>query len=237
MDSDLTTGVSRFQRGYYRRHRQTYRTLARHGQRPDTLFIACADSRVLPHVITSSVPGDLFELRNVGNMVPAHGSNCDATGSALEYSLHVLNVSRIIVCGHSHCGACAALLSGKAPDALEQTKSWIEQGRNVRELVLSSVEGGELDLEAALEDHETRSQLEGALERAMVVHQLRNLMTYPEVKERTADGRLTLLGWHYSIDSGIVEQYDRDQLAFHPVKAEEPKLLSRTFGSLSSLAW
>lgn len=132
MDPDLTTGVSRFQRGYYRRHRQTYRTLARHGQRPDTLFIACADSRVLPHVITSSMPGDLFELRNVGNMVPAHGSNCDATGSALEYSLHVLNVSRIIVCGHSHCGACAALLSGKAPDALEQTKSWIEQGRDVR---------------------------------------------------------------------------------------------------------
>jgi carbonic anhydrase len=237
MNSDLTTGVSRFQQGYYHRHRQTFRTLARHGQRPDTLFIACADSRVLPHVITSSMPGDLFELRNVGNMVPAYGSNCDATGSALEYSLHALSVSRIIVCGHSHCGACAALLTGKALDALEQTKSWIEQGRDVRELVLSSLEGENLDLNTALEDQETRNHLEGALERAMVVHQLRNLMTYPEVIERTADGRLTLLGWHYSIDSSVVEQYDREQLAFHPVKAEAPRLLSRTLSSLSSLAW
>jgi carbonic anhydrase len=175
MNSDLTTGVSRFQRGYYRRHRQTFRTLARHGQRPDTLFIACADSRVLPHVITSSMPGDLFELRNVGNMVSPHGSSCDATGSALEYSLHVLNVSRIIVCGHSHCGACAALLTGKAPDALEQTRSWIEQGRGVRELVLSSLRGEDLDLATTLEDDGTKNELEGALERAMVVHQLRNL--------------------------------------------------------------
>ena len=184
------------------------------------------------------MPGDLFEFRNVGNMVPAYGSNCDATGSALEYSLHVLNVSRIIVCGHSHCGACAALLSGKAPDALEQTKNWIEQGRDVRDLVLSSVEMENLDLKTALEDQETKNQLESALERAMVVHQLRNLMTYPEVIKRTADGRLTLLGWHYSIDSGVVEQYDPDRLAFHPVKADEaPTLLSRTLSPLSSLAW
>lgn len=238
MTSNLKQGISRFQSGYFRRHRHVYRTLARHGQKPETLFIACADSRVIPSAITSSKPGDLFELRNVGNMVPPHGSGCVATGSAIEYSLHVLNVRRIIVCGHSKCGACSALLTGKAPDSLSQTLNWIEQGRGVRELVLSSLEAEALDAETALGDEGHRAHLEGAIERAMVVHQLKNLMTYPEVARRVADDRLQIHGWHYGIETGTVEEFDPDKLLFEPLRAGgPPTLLDRTFKSLSALGW
>ncbi|EWY41982.1 carbonic anhydrase [Skermanella stibiiresistens SB22] len=238
MTSPLGTGISRFQKGFYRRHRHAYRTLASEGQKPETLFIACADSRVIPSAITSAKPGDLFELRNVGNMVPAYGSNCDSTGSAIEYSLHVLGVKRIIVCGHSKCGACNALLTGKAPDELTQTVSWIEQGRGVRELLLSSLEGEEFDLETALLDDAHKHQLEGAFERAMVVHQLKNLMTYPEVARRVEDGSLEIHGWHYGIENGVVEEFDSENLVFKPVKADDPpKLLGRTLQSFTSLSW
>lgn len=222
MVESLIKGVARFQRGYFRKRRDAFADLARNGQNPQTLFITCADSRIVPHAITDSDPGDLFVLRNVGNMVPpcAPGSDCVATGSAIEYAVAVLGVSEIIVCGHSHCGACAALFqeAGPKPDAeLAQTRKWLEQGRPVRDLVLHKANA---DYDAAMpifRSHAEREQMLRATEAAMVVQHLANLMTYPAVARRVADGTLSLHGWYYDIEKGLVQTYDRSRLAFVPL--------------------
>jgi carbonic anhydrase len=232
MHPHLAHGISRFQRGHFRRHRHTYQALARQGQQPERLFIACADSRILPSALTSAKPGDMFQLRNVGNMVPPHGSECAATGSAIEYALNVLNVREIVVCGHSHCGACAALLDGKAPDGLHLTGEWLEQGRPVRDLIVSSLEREDLNMHEALKEKEHRAHLLTALEKAMVVQHLRNLRSYPEIDRRLRDGRLTIHGWHYNIESGAVEHYDPERLVFAPIRpAPKEPLLRRALAA------
>jgi len=222
MVESLIKGVARFQRGYFRKRRNAFANLVRNGQNPHTLFITCADSRILPHAITDSDPGDLFVMRNVGNMVPpcAPDSDCAATGSAIEYAVAVLGVSEIVVCGHSHCGACAALFqdaeSTPNPD-LQLTQRWLKQGGEVRDLVLRKATA---DYDAAtpiFRSRAEREQMLRATEAAMVVQHLANLMTYPVVARRVAEQKLTLHGWYYEIEKGLVQTYDRERLAFVPL--------------------
>lgn len=221
----LAEGVQKFQRGYYRRKRENYFKLIRDGQNPHTLFITCADSRIVPEALTQSSPGDIFVLRNVGNMVPAHGSNHEVSsiGSAIEYAVEVLNVSNIIVCGHSHCGACAALYNPLLEQKLPITSRWIEQGRSVKSIVLSHATVRNPATTTAttatvLASHTHREEIFRATERAMIVQHLENLSTYPSVINAVAQGRLELHGWYYIIEHGEVERYDRQKLAFVSVQ-------------------
>lgn len=175
---------------------EEFAELAR-GQSPQVLFITCSDSRVVPALITGARPGDLFELRTAGNIVPPYGSELPAGETAtIEYAVEVLGVSDIVVCGHSHCGAVGALVRGDDLDGVPAVRDWLAHA------------AGEPD--AADPD-------DPSVERAVTHHvlsQLLRLRSYPCVEKRLADGTLTLRGWYYEVHTGAVREHRPDTDAF-----------------------
>ncbi|MFC9506906.1 MULTISPECIES: carbonic anhydrase [Streptomyces] len=169
-----------------------YRKLAE-GQYPEVLFITCSDSRVIPALITGARPGEIFELRNAGNIVPPYGRpGASGEAATIEYALEVLGVQDIVVCGHSHCGAMGALKSGDDLSALPGVDAWLRIARPE----LTSV------LETAPDDPSLPEVSQGN-----VVNQLAALRSYPVVRQRLDSGRLRLHGWYYEVDTGFV--YER----------------------------
>lgn len=189
----LIEGVHHFKASDFPSNKELFERLAQ-GQNPDALFITCSDSRVDPCLLTKSRPGDLFVMRNAGNMVPPFSSDhpCGAAGT-IDFALSVLKVRDIVVCGHRDCGLVKAVLN--PPPNLNQLKGlspWVAMAENVRR-VLSKLEGQccpDQLLNAAIEEH--------------VLIQLENLQTHPAVVECLANGQLTLHGWVYDIATGDV---------------------------------
>ncbi|MEU9568515.1 carbonic anhydrase [Streptomyces massasporeus] len=166
-----------------------YRKLAE-GQYPEALFITCSDSRVIPAMIMGAQPGEIFELRNAGNIVPPYGRpGASGEAATIEYALEVLGVQDIVVCGHSHCGAMGALKSGDDLSSLPGVDAWLRLARPE----LTSV------LEAAPDDPSLPEVSQGN-----VVNQLAALRSYPVVRQRLDSGRLRLHGWYYEVDTGFV---------------------------------
>src|SRR5438105_10361403 len=130
----LVDGVHVFHAQYFTTHRALFRRLVERGQNPETLFITCSDARVVPTLITNTAPGDLFIVRNVGNMVP-HVTVPGGTAAAIEYALEVLGVTNVIVCGHTFCGAINAILHPETMDRLPFVRRWLAQAERVREIV------------------------------------------------------------------------------------------------------
>ncbi|MFJ1967550.1 carbonic anhydrase [Streptomyces sp. NPDC087903] len=174
-----------------------YRKLAE-GQYPEALFITCSDSRVIPALITGARPGEIFELRNAGNIVPPFGQQ-GASGEAatIEYALEVLGVQDIVVCGHSYCGAMGALKSGDDLSALPGVDAWLDLARPELAPVLGP---GSADADPSLPD----------VAQLNVVNQLAVLRGYPAAKQRLDAGRLRLHGWYYEVDTGKVHELDED---------------------------
>lgn len=167
------------------RLRRVYEGLAE-SQHPAHLFIACCDSRVVPHLITGAGPGDLFVVRNIGNVVPLHGSGDVSVGAAIDFAVGVLGVSAITVCGHSRCGAMTALLRGD--DLTPDLRDWLVNA----ESSLRRLPGDDLE----------------RLCRLNVAQQVDNLMTYPEVNERVTAGALDLVGMYVDVGTGRSELLD-----------------------------
>ncbi len=190
-DDELLQRLRRFHQYAFPQYRQQFQALVNQGQHPTTLFIGCSDSRLVPYLLTGAGPGELFLVRNVGAFVPpydgSHGHH--GTAAAIEFAVLNLNVSRIVVCGHSHCGAIKALYE-EVNDEAKNLKRWLDLGR---EAVLPVQSGPE-----ALRRTEQRA----------VVLQLERLMDYPMVRRRVEDGRITLHGWHYVIEDGEVHVFD-----------------------------
>jgi carbonic anhydrase len=206
MMQKLVDGVHAFHSEYFATHRALFRRLVERGQHPETLFITCADSRVVPNLITSTEPGDLFLVRNVGNVVP-HVTNPGGTAAAIEYAVEVLGVKNVIVCGHTHCGAINAILHPETMDRLPFVKRWLAQGDRVRRIVAerySHLEGEALHL-AAVEEN--------------VLVQLENLRAFPNIAERLDAGTLTIAGWVYEIATGDVFEFDPNVGQFGAIAA------------------
>jgi carbonic anhydrase len=191
----LAGGVHAFRSQYFANHSSLFRRLAERGQRPETLFITCADSRVVPNLITNTAPGELFMIRNVGNIVP-HANLPGGTAADIEYAMEMLGVADVIVCGHTHCGAMQALLEPSTVEHLPLVKRWVAQADRVRTIV--SERYGHLS---------TQDRMAAAV-RENVLVQLENLREYPFVSQRLDSGRLHLHGWVYKIESGEVLSYD-----------------------------
>lgn len=208
----LIEGVHRFQDGEFGPYLKLFKKLARDGQKPHTLFITCADSRVLAELITQSQPGDLFVVKNVGNIVPpasAVGST-NSTAAAIEFAVHMLEVSDIVVCGHSQCGAVAALLNGVPNgEALPHLSTWIEVAAPVRQIINENY--------AHLTKPEERLR---AAEEENVLFALENLHTYPGVRERLAQGTLQLHGWFFKIATAELFAYDPHKKQFERLARE-----------------
>jgi carbonic anhydrase len=194
---NLVRGIHQFQTSYFASNRALFERLAAAGQRPETLFITCSDSRVIPEMITSAAPGELFIVRNVGNIVPRDGEAYRGGAvAALEYAVEVLDVSTVIVCGHTGCGAMQAVLDPTSVAGLPHVRHWLEQTTHVRDVVQSRYADldGEARLTAAVEEN--------------VLFQLESLRAYPFVANRLADGRLAMAGWVFKIATGEVFDYD-----------------------------
>ncbi|MFH8494694.1 carbonic anhydrase [Streptomyces coeruleorubidus] len=172
-----------------------YRKLAE-GQYPEVLFITCSDSRVIPALITGARPGEIFELRNAGNIVPPYGRpGASGEAATIEYALEVLGVQDIVVCGHSHCGAMGALKSGDDLSALPGVDAWLHIARPELAPVL----------ESAPDDPSLPEVSQGN-----VVNQLAALRSYPVVRQRLDAGRLRLHGWYYEVDTAFVYELGDD---------------------------
>lgn len=202
----LLKGIIEFRRSVRPGFRETFARLAL-GQSPDTLFIACSDSRVAPNVFASTDPGDLFVVRNVGNMVPACSADGLSAGdesqaAAIEFALRNLSVKDIVVCGHSECGAMQALVAGIDHLELPHLKLWLENGRPA----LEQMQKGET-LNPQLSPHNRLSQLN-------VLKQMQNLLSYPIVQERVQNGTIQLHGWWFDIANAEVLVYDKTRHHF-----------------------
>ena len=191
-DDDLLQRLRRFHDHAFPLHEERFRVLVDQGQHPATLFIGCSDSRLVPYMLTGTGPGELFLVRNVGAFVPPYDGSWGyhGTSAAIEFAVLNLQVSRIIVCGHSHCGGIRALYGG-VPAAARNLAAWLELGR-----------------EAALPVAELGPDALRRTEQRAVVLQLERLMDYPMVRERVEAGTLSLHGWHYVIEDGEVHVFD-----------------------------
>ena len=200
----LLNGIVDFRKNVRPTVKDTFALLAL-GQRPDTLFIACSDSRVVPNLFASTEPGDLFVIRNVGNLIPPFQANSKALGSeaaAIEFGLSNLPITEVIVCGHSECGAIGALSKGE-PTGAPAIDCWLHNGAgSLRELEAGASLGNHL------ERHNQLSQLN-------VLEQLEHLKTYPVVQERLASGQLRLHGWYFDIKEANVYEYEPSEGRFH----------------------
>ncbi len=202
----LLAGVRRFQRDLYPERRAAYQQLVREGQKPHALFITCADSRIDPELITQSGPGEIFVSRNIGNLVPAHGSDISGSVPAIiEYAVAALKVSHLVVCGHTDCGAMIGLLHPEKVTGLPMVTSWLRNGDAALSIVRSR--------NTATDEHSTLEELT----RENVLLQLHHLRTHPSVAGRLAQGSLARSGWIYDIAHGTVAIYDEEQRKFLPV--------------------
>jgi carbonic anhydrase len=205
MPDELIDRLRRFQQDAFPTQRSLFRHLVDEGQHPTTLFIGCSDSRLVPYLLTGAGPGELFLVRNVGAFVPPYDQSqgFHGTAAAIEFAVLNLAVKRIVVCGHSHCGAIRALY-GEVPPAAQNLARWLELGR---EAVLPVAEPGPEVL------HRT--------EQRAIVLQLERLMDYPMVRERVEAGVLGLHGWYYVIEDGEVHVFDVQRGGFVPASEAE----------------
>jgi len=194
----LFKGVLDFKRQDFEDHKDLFKDLGRE-QKPHTLFIGCSDSRVVPTLITRTLPGELFMVRNVANIVPPLGLSDQFvdTVSTIEYAVEVLDVDTIIVCGHSNCGGCFALHADPQDlAAMPNLQRWLAINKDlplkVQELM---VEG-------------SAAEREWLTEKLNVLQQMRNLLTYPFIRKQVRDGTLQILGWYYIIETGEVFNFN-----------------------------
>lgn len=209
----LIEGVHKFRHDEFGSYKKLFRKLSREGQSPHTLFITCSDSRVLAELITQSKPGDLFVVKNIGNIVPpsnATGST-NSTAAAIEFAVENLRVSDIVICGHSQCGAIAALM-GESPvsDSQPHLRDWLSLAKPVRDVVKKEYahlrEPGDV-LNAAAEEN--------------VLFSLDNLHSYHCIQERLADGTLRLHGWFFKIATAELFAFDPETRQFTPLITEK----------------
>jgi len=197
----LIKGNKRFRKAKFTKYKEDFKSLVKHGQNPNVLFIGCSDSRVVPDLIVDSDPGDMFILRNIGNFVPPYREDNDYHGvsAVIEYAVSSLKVKDIIVCGHSHCGACASLYDDLSKDKkLIHVHKWLELGQKAKEYALLNL----LDKKA------NKKTLLRTTEKVSVAFQLENLITYPEVIKRVKKGKLNIHGWFYDIENGSIDVYN-----------------------------
>ena len=195
----LVNGLKKFADSVYPNKKELFSNLAQ-GQTPHTLFITCSDSRIDPNLITQTEPGELFVLRNAGNIVPTFGSSKGGEEAAIEFAIKGLKVENIIVCGHSKCGAMAALSQGGGLDSLPSVESWLKYAIPTKEAVESRSK--KADLNHYIEEN--------------IMAQIRNLKTHPSVREALKAKKLSLFGWVYNFEIGQIVIYKKKEERFLP---------------------
>ena len=210
----LIQGIVDFRKGLTEENRTLFAQLAL-GQRPDALFIGCSDSRVAPNLFASTNPGDLFVVRNIGNLIPPSSTSFHESSvpAAIEFSIHFLNVADIIICGHSECGAMQMLAQGTSTLSCPHLKSWLKFG----EEALTKVKNG-LIIDSSLSLHNQISQ-------ANVLEQMQHLASYPFIREKIEENKLRIHGWWFDIARADVYAYEQNLNRFLLIDDQEAKLI------------
>jgi len=202
----LISGHRRFREKFDSDH-EVFEKLAEEGQNPKVLWIGCSDSRVVPELITGADPGELFDVRNIANVVPPAASAACAAGAAIEYAVIHLEVRHIVVCGHTGCGGIKALEAPPEPDSQPHITSWLELARPAYEKVLSS------DVPEADRYLETI--------KTNILMQRENLRSYPCVAVREQAGGLATHAWLYDLHTGKILAHDDTDGQWIPVAEQQ----------------
>ncbi len=222
----ILAGVREFRQNVYPEQREFFERIAARKQRPIALFITCADSRINPNLITQTEPGDLFLIRSAGNLIPPFGAPSGGEIATIEYTLSVLGIKNIIICGHSQCGAMQAILEDKSLDELPAVRAWCQHAEATKQIVRTKYK----DL--------SHDELIVAATEENVLVQMNNLSTHPYVAARLSTGDIHIYGWYYDIPTGQILQYEQEQGKFvelDGVPAPTSPLPLRTNGNGSAV--
>jgi carbonic anhydrase len=201
----LLDGVRRFRSEVFPNQRALYESLAAQGQRPHTLLIACADSRIDPELLTQSGPGQIFVARNIGNIVPAYGEMMGGVSAVVEFAVSALGVSHIVVCGHADCGAMKGLVNPETVAAMPTVRRWLRNAEAA--LAIANALHADAGPEHFLE----------RLSEANVLLQLDHLRNHPSVAAALALGTLAIHGWVYDIAGGSIRMHSPATSKFEPI--------------------
>ncbi|HXO99884.1 MAG TPA: carbonic anhydrase [Luteibacter sp.] len=191
---DIVDGFLKFQREAFPKRQELFRYLATQ-QHPTTLFISCSDSRLVPELVTQREPGDLFVIRNAGNIVPSYGPEPGGVTGTVEYAVAALHVTDIVICGHSDCGAMSAVAKCACLDHMPAVAHWLRYADSAKVVNESRQHADE------------RARIDGMVHEN-VIAQLANIQTHPSVRLALEEGRLTLHGWVYDIETGSIDALD-----------------------------
>lgn len=198
----LISGIREFQSSYVPSRKTLMEKLSK-GQHPRVLFIACSDSRVDPAIITQSEIGDLFVIRNAGNIIPPYEATNGGEGATIEYAIEALDIQQVIICGHTKCGAMKGLLQiGDLEETMPLVYNWLRHTEATRKLVQDNY------------SHLDKAEMLDALVGENVLTQIENLRTYPVIRSKLYRGDLSIHAWIYNIETGEVLAYDAEQHAF-----------------------
>jgi carbonic anhydrase len=205
----IVDGFKHFRHDVFPQQEELFKKLAT-AQQPRAMFITCADSRIVPELITHSSPGDLFVTRNVGNVVPPYGPMNGGVSTAIEYAVMALGVHHIIVCGHSDCGAMRAVLNPHTLEKMPTVKAWLRHAEVARTVVEDNCNcSGEKETMHVLTEEN-------------VIAQLQHLRTHPSVASKMASGQLFIHGWVYDIESCEIRAYDAEKDCFLALDGDHP---------------
>lgn len=215
----LIKGIVEFRKNRTEECRTLFTKLAL-GQKPDTLFIACSDSRVVPNLFASTNPGDLFVLRNIGNLIPPASSphQENSASAVIEFAIFNLNVSDIIICGHSECCAMQTIAQGVDTHSCSHLESWLKYG----EEALNKVRNGFV-INPTLSEHNQVSQVN-------VLQQMEHIISYPFIRERLERKELRVHGWWFDIAKADVYCYEKELNQFILIDEKEAKLILERLG-------
>ena len=208
---DIIDGILRFQRDIYPERKELFKQLAT-AQNPKALFVTCSDSRVVPELLTQREPGELFVIRNAGNIIPSYGPEPGGVSATVEYAVSVLGIQNIVVCGHSDCGAMGAIAHCMCLDHMPAVAGWLRHADAAKVI------------NAAHTFSSPEAKLDG-LVRENVIAQLSNLRTHPSVALALEQRRMTLHGWVYDIATGSIDALNGNTRKFVPL-AESPATIA-----------
>jgi carbonic anhydrase len=205
----ILKGLHHFRNGIFEHQKELYTELVA-GQNPRVLFISCSDSRVMPAMMTQSGPGDLFELRNAGNLVPPYGASTGGEAATIEFALAALDVQDVVVCGHTHCGAMKALLDPSQAEKMPLVKSWLNHAETTRRIMVENY------------PHLAPEHRANVAVQENVLVQIENLQTHPAVAVKLQRGEINLHAWVYRLETGEVFSYDDSEGFFKPLVVPTP---------------
>ena len=202
----IVEGIHQFRNDIFRSKQRLFERLAE-GQQPQALFITCSDSRIDPAMLTQTEPGELFILRNAGNIVPPHGATNGGEAATIEFAVRALGVKDIIICGHSHCGAMSGLLAPENLEDLPAIRDWLSYADSTRRIMQENY--------AHLS--EASARLTTTVEENVLV-QLEHLRTHPSVAAALARRELSIHGWVYEFETGQVFAHRPDREQYLPIE-------------------